>query len=195
MTWKCPVCGHDNDESNQFCRIDLLERPAQSTIQHLPQPTVLEESPQRVDPIEPLQTDADSQIPVASASSTQAATVVLQVPPVTGQTQKKAYMVFVNSPVSSLVGQRVPLEFDLFPVTSIGKSLENVLVIPDQEVSRNHAEFTSDGTDIHLKDLNSTNGTRIFDGKAFQPVTGDVVVKPNTILKFGGSTIVKIVTE
>ena len=105
------------------------------------------------------------------------------------------YLVFVNTPAHSLVKSKVPIEFDVFPVITIGRSPENVVVIPDQEVSRKHAELTTEGSKLVLKDLKSKNGTFVYDGKKFEQVTGSVEVKPNTILKFGTGTIVRLVSE
>ncbi len=105
------------------------------------------------------------------------------------------YMVFVNTPAASLIKSKVPIEFDDFPVVSIGRSPENVVVIPDQEVSRKHAELTMSGTRLMLKDLNSKNGTFLYNGKEFQQVHDSVEVKPNSIVKFGTGTIVRLTGE
>jgi hypothetical protein len=105
------------------------------------------------------------------------------------------YLVFVNTPAHSLVKSKVPIEFDVFPVITIGRSPENVIVIPDQEVSRKHAELTTERGRLVIKDLESKNGTFVYDGKKFEQVTGSAEVKPNTILKFGTGTIVRLVSE
>ncbi|HZY47752.1 MAG TPA: FHA domain-containing protein [Candidatus Bathyarchaeia archaeon] len=105
------------------------------------------------------------------------------------------YMVFVNTPAQSLIKSKVPIEFEDFPVVSIGRSPENVIVIPDAEVSRKHAELTMDGTRLMLKDLNSKNGTFLYNGKEFQQVHDSVEVKPNSIVKFGTGTIVRLTGE
>jgi len=105
------------------------------------------------------------------------------------------YLVFVNTPAQSLIKSKIPIELDIFPVVSIGRSPENVVVIPDQEVSRVHAELTAKGSTLLLKDLKSKNGTYVYDGKKFEQVTDSVEVKPNTILKFGTGTIVRLVSE
>lgn len=105
------------------------------------------------------------------------------------------YLVFVNTPAHSLVKSKIPIEFDVFPVISIGRSPENVVVIPDQEVSRKHAELTTEGMKVVLRDLKSKNGTFVYDGKKFEQVTGSAEVKPNSILKFGTGTIVRLVSE
>lgn len=109
--------------------------------------------------------------------------------------QGRYYLVFVNTPAQSLIKSKVPIELDIFPVVSIGRSPENVIVIPDQEVSRVHAELTTEGTKLLLKDLKSKNGTYVYDGKKFEQVTDSVEVKPNSILKFGTGTIVRLVSE
>ena len=105
------------------------------------------------------------------------------------------YMVFVNTPASSLIKTKVSIDFDDFPTITIGRSPENVVVIPDQEVSRKHASLSFSGSKLMLKDLGSLNGTFLYDGKEFQRVSDSVEVKPNNVLKFGTGTIVKLVTE
>jgi pSer/pThr/pTyr-binding forkhead associated (FHA) protein len=105
------------------------------------------------------------------------------------------YLVFVNTPASSLLKTRVSIDFDDFPTITIGRSPENVVVIPDQEVSRKHASLSFSGSKLMLKDLGSLNGTFLYDGKEFQRVSDSVEVKPNNVLKFGTGTIVKLVSE
>ncbi len=105
------------------------------------------------------------------------------------------YMVFVNTPASSLIKTKVSIDFDDFPTITIGRSPENVVVIPDQEVSRKHASLSFSGSRLMLKDLGSLNGTFLYDGKEFQRVSDSVEVKPNNVLKFGTGTIVKLVSE
>lgn len=109
--------------------------------------------------------------------------------------QGRFYMVFVNTPAASLIKSKVPVEFEDFPVVSIGRGPENVIVIPDQEVSRKHAELTMDGSKLMLKDLSSKNGTYLYNGKEFQQVHDSVEVKPNSIVKFGTGTIVRLTSE
>jgi FHA domain len=104
-------------------------------------------------------------------------------------------LVFVNTPASSLIKTRVTIDFDDFPTITIGRSPENVVVIPDQEVSRKHASLTFNGSKLMLKDLGSLNGTFFYDGKEFQRVSDSVEVRPNSVLKFGTGTIVKLVSE
>src|SRR2546429_4590067 len=105
------------------------------------------------------------------------------------------FLVFVNTPASSLIKTKVSIDFDDFPTITIGRSPENVVVIPDQEVSRKHASLSFSGSRLLLKDLGSLNGTFLYDGKEFQRVSDSVEVKPNNVLKFGTGTIVKLVSE
>jgi len=105
------------------------------------------------------------------------------------------YLVFVNAPAQSLVKTKVQIDFDTFPTITIGRDPENVVVIPDQNVSRLHAELSRDGGEVVLKDQQSTNGTYLYDGKEFQQVNESVEVKPNSLIKFGSGTIVKLICE
>ena len=57
-------------------------------------------------------------------------------------------------------GERFPLRY---PVTRIGRALENDVVIPDSRVSRFHAEVSNDGGAYLVRDLGSTNGTLVAE--------------------------------
>lgn len=105
------------------------------------------------------------------------------------------YLVFVATPTSSLVKTRVPMNFDDHPVISIGRGPGNIVVIPDQEVSRSHAELSFDGDKLLLKDLKSSNGTFVYDGKGFQRISDSVEVRPESVLKFGTGTVVRLERE
>ncbi len=114
-------------------------------------------------------------------------------PAATGQ---GAYsIVFVNTPAQYLIKTKVQIDFDTFPTIAIGRGPENVVVIPDENVSRFHAELSIDGDRVMLKDHQSTNGTYLFDGKDFQQVKDSVEVKPNSLVKFGTGTIVKLTCD
>src|SRR5207244_12328062 len=105
------------------------------------------------------------------------------------------YLVLVNTPASSLINTKVSIDFDDFPTITIGRSPENVVVIPDQEVSRKHASLNFSGSKLMLKDLGSLNGTFLYDGKEFQRVSDSVEVKTNNVLKFHTANIVKLVMQ
>jgi pSer/pThr/pTyr-binding forkhead associated (FHA) protein len=63
---------------------------------------------------------------------------------------------------------------------TIGKAPGNDLVLSDDTVSRNHCELVRTGDGIQVKDLGSTNGTRI-DGTRIQ----EAVLNPGSVLRVG----------
>lgn len=111
------------------------------------------------------------------------------------QATGKYYIQFIATPVSSLNKTKVPLDFEVFETISLGRSPENVLMIPDNEISRRHALLYREGDNIYIEDLNSTNGTYVYDGKVFQAVKGKILLPKNAVVKLGNSTIIKIVRE
>ena len=44
---------------------------------------------------------------------------------------------------------------------TVGRALDNMIRLEDGTVSHHHAMFLIDGTDFKVRDLNSTNGTRV----------------------------------
>lgn len=71
------------------------------------------------------------------------------------------------------------IELSAFPFT-IGRARECDFVLDFTEISRLHAECTSDHLNIFLEDLNSTNGTfvngrRLENGEQYRLRAGDVV--------------------
>ena len=194
MIWKCSACGAYNDDSEQVCKECTAQRAGDLAVPQVPdvenevEASLPEPSPLPVDIDE-----AKEEPPKDESEIIPQLVTPSPAPPATGQ--ERYYLVFVNTPAQSLIKSKVPIEFDLFPVISIGRNPENVVVIPDQEVSRKHAEVTTDGTKLFLRDLNSKNGTYLYDGKEFQQVSDSVEVKPNSIVKFGTSTIVRLISE
>ncbi len=62
----------------------------------------------------------------------------------------------------------------------IGKAADNDLVLPDDTVSRHHCELTRAADGIHVKDLGSTNGTKVQGARV-----SEAVVQPGVVLKVG----------
>ncbi len=205
-TWRCDACGAYNDDSLVVCaectatRDSAIATPRTLEVQNdeneasLPEPSPFPEDiskEKEEEAEEPEIEKPDAEEPEISPEPQVATTPsALQA---TGQ--GRYYLVFVNTPAQSLIKSKVQVDFDDFPVISIGRSPENVVVIPDQEVSRKHAELTMDGTRLVLKDLKSKNGTYLYNGKAFEQVSDSVEVKPNSLVKFGTGTIVRITSE
>jgi pSer/pThr/pTyr-binding forkhead associated (FHA) protein len=64
--------------------------------------------------------------------------------------------------------------------TTIGRVEDNTFQIADPSVSSHHAEILLRGSDLLVRDLNSTNGTYINSEKI-----SESVLKPGQILRFG----------
>ncbi len=47
------------------------------------------------------------------------------------------------------------------PIITVGRSPDNSIQIDHPSVSGHHAQLSLEGGDYHLKDMNSTNGTRV----------------------------------
>lgn len=65
--------------------------------------------------------------------------------------------------------------------TTVGRVEDNAFQIPESSVSSHHAEIIRRGSEVVVKDLNSTNGTFING----QQITGEGVLKPGQILRLG----------
>src|SRR3954470_17704544 len=78
----------------------------------------------------------------------------------------------------SLAGKTHELTVD---TTTVGRVEDNAFQIPESSVSSHHAEIIRRGSDVVIKDLNSTNGTFING----QQITGEGVLKPGQILRLG----------
>ncbi|WP_432968917.1 FhaA domain-containing protein [Dactylosporangium sp. CA-233914] len=69
--------------------------------------------------------------------------------------------------------------------TVIGRGRQADLRVRDEGVSRRHAALRYDGRSLVLRDLGSTNGTRLND----RPVTEPVAVNPGDVITLGGVTL------
>jgi hypothetical protein len=74
--------------------------------------------------------------------------------------------------------QRWPLDES---VTTIGRSDDNDISLPDREVSRRHAQVRHDGTRFVLVDLGSKNGTRLNGA----PVAGAASLADGDLITVG----------
>ena len=62
----------------------------------------------------------------------------------------------------------------------VGKAQDNDLVLNDDTVSRHHCELTRANDGVHVRDLGSTNGTRVQGARV-----SEAIVQPGTVLKVG----------
>ena len=67
------------------------------------------------------------------------------------------------------------------PTTTVGRVSDNAFEIPEASVSSHHAEILLRGTEVIVRDLNSTNGTYISGER----ITGEAVLRPGQILRLG----------
>lgn len=77
--------------------------------------------------------------------------------------------------------QRIPLQARL----TIGRSRENDLFLPDQWLSRHHAEIRSTVGGFLIVDLGSKNGT-LLNGR---PVRGEAALRPGDMIVLGEHTL------
>ncbi len=195
MPWKCPVCGHVNDDEAEFCLNCGAPRPEASGQQEAEGPAVPREEPAE-------ETTAAAVAPESGAeAATEEAAEKEEKPAEEGKGEAAAagnlYLEIVDTPAHELIGKKVPLMLNTFPKISIGRSLENVIVIPDPTVSRHHAvvEKKPDGT-VVIRDLGSTNGTYVYDEETgvFRKIEEEPL-RPGMLIKLGERTIVRIAAE
>lgn len=203
MTWKCPYCGYENSDDANFCIRCGAKKPENIAVQSpTPQQQVVQEQQQAQvqQAVETPQPQTVITQPQVTEVQPQQPTVEVQQQPVSQQAPSvsaanKYYIIFITTPASALNKSKVPLDFDVFNSISIGRSPENVIVVPDPEVSRRHAILSLENGKLYIEDLNSTNGTYLYDGKLFNPIKGKIEIQPGSLIKLGNSTIIKIVTE
>ena len=85
----------------------------------------------------------------------------------------------------SLVMRQGPRPNQAFPlhktILTLGRAVDNDIVIDDSEVSRHHARLTLQGNNWVLEDLGSRNGTFVNG----QRITGPVVLTPGSQVALG----------
>nr|5A8I_A Chain A, ARNA [Sulfolobus acidocaldarius] len=206
MTWKCNLCGYENDDDALFCIKCGAQKSSEA--QQLPQQQPSEPQAQGVVTQQQVVTNPPVQAQVATPQQPAQQPVLPQPEPAqpqpvsstpapqqASQPTNRYYIYFIQTPNENLVNKKVLLNFDLFPSVSMGRSPENIVIVPDSEVSRKHAVIYLDNSELYIEDLNSTNGTYVYDGKQFTPIKGKQKIEPNSIIKLGNQTIVRILKE
>src|SRR5580704_16506248 len=79
-----------------------------------------------------------------------------------------------------LTGSRKGASIQLSDAARIGKADDNDLVLQDDTVSRHHCELVREGAAVRVRDLGSTNGTRV-DGTRVK----DALLSPGAVLRVG----------
>lgn len=107
---------------------------------------------------------------------------------------RKIRITFIESAVDSLKNTSIDLDITYFDSITIGRAPENIIVIPDITVSRRHAAITKDANGaVVLVDLNSKNGTYVYNNGVFERVS-KVELKDGLVLRLGMYTIMRINT-
>jgi pSer/pThr/pTyr-binding forkhead associated (FHA) protein len=204
VPWKCPVCGYENPDDTEFCLKCGTSRQSVTQIQQAsvnpPQGAVGQAETQaaqqqQVTAQEAPQPQPVSPPPVPQSVQTPSQPQAVEVQQESQAAKSKYYLQFIQTPVHQLNNLKVPLDFETFTNISVGRSPENVIVIPDPEVSRRHAVLSLENGELYIEDLNSTNGTYVYDGKLFQPVKGRQKLNLPAVVKLGNQTVVKLSRE
>jgi pSer/pThr/pTyr-binding forkhead associated (FHA) protein len=70
----------------------------------------------------------------------------------------------LESPVESLVGRRFEIKVTApGTIVSVGRAVENQIVVPDPAVSRRHLRLIVTSNGVVVEDLGSTNGTYLVE--------------------------------
>jgi hypothetical protein len=207
MPWKCPVCGAENEDDKEFCVVCGAVRPSNDEAEKQEALQLQEPRAKYVEKAEEEAVTEEAAIAEASGAPEEATVVEEETvgeaveeaeaeqPPPTAPIEV-LYFEVVNAPAPDLVGKKIPLMFKVFPQITIGRSPENVVILPDPTVSRRHATIRVEDGKVVLVDLGSTNGTYVYNSEtgSFDKVE-KVELKPGMIVRFGENTIVKIVSE
>ena len=100
-------------------------------------------------------------------------------------------LTFVESPRDFMKDFKVVFDLSIIREITLGRSPENVVVIPDPTVSRKHAVITVVGNELLIKDLNSTNGTYVLDGDEFKRIS-EYRFSNETVIRLGYYTMIKL---
>lgn len=92
-------------------------------------------------------------------------------------TQQVPYLIDPTGHEHPLTGDRI----------TIGRAVQNDIVVTSKRVSREHARVRRDGWRVMLEDLGSTNGTFLNDERVHSPIElrdGDQIKVGDVVLKF-----------
>lgn len=104
----------------------------------------------------------------------------------------KLELAFIESPRDVMKDFKVMFDLSIIREITLGRSPENVVVIPDPTVSRKHAVITViNNEELLLKDLNSTNGTYVLDGNSFKKIS-EYRFSDDIVIRLGYYTVVRL---
>ncbi|MGC8542438.1 MAG: FHA domain-containing protein [Vulcanisaeta sp.] len=105
--------------------------------------------------------------------------------------QTKLELTFIESPRDFMKDFKVVFDLSIIKEITLGRSPENMVIIPDPTVSRKHAVITVVNNEFLIKDLNSTNGTYVLDGGSFKRVS-EYRFNSEVVVRLGYYTVIKL---
>jgi pSer/pThr/pTyr-binding forkhead associated (FHA) protein len=105
------------------------------------------------------------------------ATALGEKPAETSAATSKALLLEPDA-ANPLAGQRFPLDQ---PLVTLGRRESNTIVVPEQAVSRAHAEIRREDSAFVLRDLGSTSGTYLNGA----PLAGEQRLRPGDVVGLG----------
>ena len=103
----------------------------------------------------------------------------------------KLELMFVESPRDFMKDFKVVFDLSIIKEITLGRSPENIVVIPDPTVSRKHAVITVMGNEVVVRDLNSTNGTYVLENGEFRRIN-EYRFSNEAMIRLGYYTIIKL---
>ncbi|MGC8497457.1 MAG: FHA domain-containing protein [Thermoplasmata archaeon] len=178
--WKCSKCGTENDDSYDYCVVCGVEKNAPPSVA-----PVTQEPPQ-------VQKEMTS-VPAQSTVNSPSVESQPAVAPPTAPPPKILKIAIIQSPSPELVGRTLDLDFSIFQTISIGRNPENLLQMPDGSISRRHALIELKDDKFIIRDLQSTNGTYIFESGYFTKIEGDRNINVGDVIKLGEGTVIRVI--
>lgn len=97
----------------------------------------------------------------------------------------------VKSPIEQLVGRRFEFAINSAGASiTVGRAVENNIVIPDPTVSRRHIRLVITPDGVMAEDLGSTNGTFVVNGTAERRLRVDRIPSGATLRL--GNTLIRV---
>lgn len=95
----------------------------------------------------------------------------------------------VESPVESLKGRKYVFAINSpGAVITIGRAVENKVIVPDPLVSRRHLRLIATSSGVVVEDLGSTNGTFLIQGGSERQIKAENVGR-SALLRIGATRI------
>jgi serine/threonine protein kinase len=84
-------------------------------------------------------------------------------------------------------GAEISKRFGLRPISRVGRDLRFDIRPQDEEISRQHAVITFDGTSFSIRDLNSANGTFVNERRV--EIDQRIRLSPGDLIRIGKTTL------